>query len=98
MIDPRRASGWLGKNFGEDWVVPKTEMRYLVTRSLDASLLLTAYGADGQLIGERVFPDGALGSDIMKRLTDENLVEAWQEIPDGPVSATRFLEGGTRRP
>jgi hypothetical protein len=92
VLDPRRASGWLGKDFGEDWVVPKSEVRYLVTRPVDGALLFTAYGAKGQLIGERLFADAEAGSALMKRLYDENLIEPWREIPEGLQSATRFLD------
>jgi hypothetical protein len=93
VIDPRRASGWLGKDFGEDWVVPKSEVRYLIARRVQGSLLFTAYGADGQLIGERLFANSVTGNEVMKRLSDQNLVEQWRDIPDDSVSATRFLDG-----
>jgi hypothetical protein len=94
VIDPLRAHAWLGKDFGEDWVVPKSEVRYLVTRRVERSMLFTAYGPDGQLIGERLFADAAAGSDMMRHLSDARFVEEWRDIPDEIRSATRFLDGG----
>jgi hypothetical protein len=92
VLDPRRASSWLVDDFGEDWVVPKSEVRYLITRRVDGALLFTAYGANGQLIGERLFADAAEGAALMERLAAEKLVELWRPIPDGLSSATRFLD------
>jgi len=89
------ALGFFGHDFGEDWVVPKAEVRYLVARDVAASRLITAYGPDGQVLGERLFADAADATAFMRRMSDENLVETWREIPDGEVSAMRFLQTGS---
>lgn len=92
MLDPRRAAGWLSEDFGEDWAVPRAEVRYLVTRDVGPSLLLTAYGRDGQVVGERLFADATAGSEVMRRLLQDELVEPWRDIPEDRTSATRFLD------
>lgn len=93
--DPLGAASIFGKDFGEDWVVPKAAARYLVVRAVDASLLITAYGPDGQILGERLFADAASGASVMERLAADGFVDPWRDIPDGASSATRFLNEGT---
>jgi hypothetical protein len=94
VLDPRPALRFLGRDFGEDWVVPKAEVRYLVARTVAASILLTAFGREGQVLGERLFPDAAEAAAVMERMRDEKVVEGWREIPEDEVSAARFLETG----
>ena len=95
VLAPGPALGFFGRDFGEDWVVPKAEVRYLVARDVAAARLITAYGSDGQVLGERLFANAAEATAVMRRMKDENLVESWREIPDGEVSATRFLQTGS---
>jgi hypothetical protein len=92
VVDPRGALAWLGKDFGEDWVVPKAEVRCLVARDVGAARLLTAYGPDGQLLGERLFPTAAEAEAVMRALRDRRLSGDWREIPDDAPSAREFLE------
>jgi hypothetical protein len=92
VLAPSRALGWFAPDFGEDWVVPKSAVRYLVARRTGAALLLTAYGKGGEVLGERLFADAIAGEDVMRGLSDAGLVESWREIPEGSASATRFLD------
>jgi hypothetical protein len=92
VLDPRKALGWLGRDFGEDWVVPRAQVRCLVARSIGASKLLTAYGPDGQVLGERLFASAGEADAVMRRLSEENLAEEWREIPDDVASARLYLD------
>jgi hypothetical protein len=96
VLAPRKALGWLAKDFGEDWVVPKAEVRCLVARSVGETRLLTAYGPDGQVLGERLFRTAAEAEAVMRGLSEQNLAGAWQDIPDDVASARQFLEAGAR--
>jgi hypothetical protein len=95
ILDPRGALGWLVKDFGEDWVVPKAAVSCLVARNLGASTLLTAYGPDGQVLGERLFPTADEARGVMRRLHEANLAGEWLDIPDDVPSARQFLEART---
>jgi hypothetical protein len=98
VVDARGALAWLGKDFGEDWVVPKAEVRYLVARGVGAATLLTAYGPDGQVLGDRLFPTAGEAETVMRGLRERGLASDWREIPDDAPSAREFLESGTRIP
>jgi hypothetical protein len=63
-----------------------------VTRDLGGSLLLTAFGAGGEVVGERLFAEAEAGSRVMQSLVRDHLVEPWREIPEDLPSATGFLD------
>jgi hypothetical protein len=96
VLDSRRTLVWLGQDFGEDWVVPKVEARCLVARRDSRQVLVTAYGRDGEVLGERVFAGD--GKRLLAGLHEESLVDAWRDIPDDVASAREFLETGARAP
>jgi hypothetical protein len=92
VLDALRAAAVFREDFGEDWVVPKAAPRYLVLRALDDAVLFTAYGPEGQIIGERVVRPPAAGEALMRELLARGAVEPWRVIPEGTASATRFLD------
>ncbi|MAG58515.1 MAG: hypothetical protein CMJ83_19680 [Planctomycetes bacterium] len=81
-----------GPDLGEDWVVPREPVHYVVVAGLADGALLTAYDPSGRIVGERwsaTFEDLARVLDGAAR---RGQAEPPRTLPDGG-SALRWLDG-----
>lgn len=80
-------------DLGEDWVVPRASVRYLVVQPTADGGVMTAYDPQGSIVGERY----AATLDELARLLDaaaaRGVVEKPRPIPDDASSALAWLDG-----
>ncbi len=92
ILDSLAAHRLFVADFGEDWVVPKAPLRYVVLSAVGNAALLTAFGPDGLLLGERLFPDPRRAAYLLDRLAADGMAEPPRDLPPPPESATRALD------
>ncbi len=92
MLDSLAVARTFADDFGEDWVVPRAAIRYVVVRESGPEAILTAFGPQAQIVGERHFPDGAQAMRAIERLASDGSAEPVRDLPEPPASATRFLD------
>lgn len=80
-----------GRDLGEDWIVPKAAVRYLVAREVPGGALLTAYTGDGQLAGERFAGSFEELEELLHKAHAGGRAEVIRSIPEGTPSALEAL-------
>jgi hypothetical protein len=93
LFEARSDQGALfGSGLGEDWVVPREGVRYLVARELAAGALLSAYDAAGRIVGERFAASLAALEAVLEGFAARGLGPSPRAIPGDAPSALRWLD------
>jgi hypothetical protein len=74
---------WFSRNFGEDWIVPKGAIVYLVLHRKGASSQLTAFDKGGLLVGEVHQQSGVDLLALLSDLVRDGLTSELVAIPSG---------------
>lgn len=80
-----------GTDLGEDWVVPKGGIRYLVARELAQGAILSGFDGEGRLVGERWSASLTALREILEALAARGIIEPPREIPDTAGTALGYL-------
>lgn len=82
----------LGRDAGEDWIVARERIRYLIARTVAGGAVLSGYDAQGRLMGERFAPDFGEIRKLLDAAVAAGVAEPWREIPPDVGSALRWLD------
>lgn len=82
-----------GPDLGEDWVVPRERLRYLVVTDSDDGALMTAYDPSGRIVGERFASSFDELRTVLLEAAERGAAEAIRTIPDDARSALSWLDG-----
>ena len=77
----RLDGGLFGRNLGEDWVVPRDPIGFLVASEVDEGALLTAYTEDGRVVGERFADSLSAFGRLFDEAHQRGLLDRPAEIP-----------------
>ena len=91
--DSPASSTLLAGAFGEDWVVPKQPVAYLILTPTANAGVLSAYDALGRLVGERFDPSTDHLLDLLHGLAARGIADGPIPIPEPEKSALRYLRG-----
>lgn len=85
-------SSLCGPGLGEDWVVPKSKVRYLVQLEVPSGFLLNAYDEAGRIVGERFHAATPEEPSPLRLLAGTGVAEPLRVIPEAVKSALAFLD------
>lgn len=87
--------GLFSPDLGEDWIVPREPVRYLVAQRTSQGAIMTAYGPSGTIVGER--HAGSLDElvALLNAAAQRGVAESPRPIPDDAPSALAWLDGRT---
>ncbi|NRA96531.1 MAG: hypothetical protein HRU14_10025 [Planctomycetes bacterium] len=80
-------------DLGEDWVVPRSAVRYLVVQQTAEGAVMTAYGPHGSIVGDRYASSLDALTALLTSAAQRGVAETPRIIPDDAPSALAWLDG-----
>jgi len=93
-LDPSAAPAPLlfRTDLGEDWVVPRERVRYLVVGPTSSGALMTAYDPEGRIVGERFAATFEELLHVLESAALRGTAEPSRAIPQDAPSALIWLD------